>query len=61
MSLLELVAITKKQIDKNNASELNASDNDNKKYKVKAICDNIVYIRESKLDHHLVRLYYLIS
>ena len=48
--------IKKKQVDIN-AIELVAS-NDKKKYKVKAICNNAIYIRES-VDY-LLELYYII-
>ena len=57
MSLLEQNTIKKKQIKENNTRKLNASDNDNRHYKIKAIQDSMVYIRELK-SGYLSRLYY---
>ena len=51
--------ITKKRrIDKNNITKLNIGKNSSK-YKVKIICNKVVYIK--KLVGHLLRLYHLIS
>ena len=46
MSLLEQDTTRKGQVDKN-ATELDVSDNESKKYKVEAIYDSAVYARES--------------
>ena len=35
-------------------------ENNNKEYKVKAICDNEVYVKESDNSYHLSDLYYLV-
>lgn len=40
--------------------ELNASNNRKENYKIKAIWNIIVYIRELKLDYHLPELYNLV-
>lgn len=40
--------------------ESDTSENENEKYKIKVICDNVVYARESK-SGHLPKLYYLVS
>ena len=42
-----------------NATELDAGNNEGGEYKVKAICDSAIYARES--TGHLPRLYYLVS
>lgn len=46
-------------INKNNIIKFNISDDKNKIYKIEAICDNRIYIKESELSY-LLRLYYLI-
>ena len=43
-----------------NATELDAGNNDSKEYKMKAICNSAVYAQKSELGH-LPRLYYLVS
>ena len=58
MLLLKQNTIKKKQIDKNKAIKLDTNDNDSKKYKIKKICNNLVYIRKSA--SHLAELQYLI-
>ena len=58
MLLLEQGITRKERVDKNNAAELDAGDNDSGKYKVEAIHSNAVYARESA--GHLPRLYYLV-
>ena len=57
MSLLEQDTTKKKWVD--NETKLDAG-NDSGEYKVEAIWNNVVYIRESKSDH-LPGLYYLVS
>lgn len=52
--------ITKKrQENKNNVAKLDAGNNKSKEYKVKAIWDSALYVKESKSDH-LLKLYYLV-
>ena len=58
LSLLEQETTRKGQINKD-VIELDAGNNENRKYKVKAICDSAVYARESK--GYLPELYYFIS
>ena len=55
--LLEQDTIRKERDD--NVAELDTSD-DSRKYKVKAIWDNTVYVKELK-SGHLLGLYYLVS
>lgn len=55
---MEQNIIKKGRVDKN-AAELNAGNN-KKKYKVKAIQDNVVYARKLKLGYYLSGLYYLV-
>ena len=59
MSLLEQNTTKKGRVDKNDASELDAGDNESEKYKVKAIWDSVVYARKS--TSYLPRLHYLVS
>ena len=59
MSLLEKDTIKKKQVDENNIIKLDTGDNKSRKYKVKVICNNIVYAKESV--GILLRLNYLVS
>ena len=59
MLLLEQDTTRKGRVDKNDATKLDAGDNKNGKYKIEAICDNAVYVRESA--YYLPRLYYLVS
>ena len=58
MLLLKQDTIRKKQVNKN-ITKLDADNNDNKKYKVKAIYNSIVYIKKLK-SSHLLDLYYLL-
>ena len=58
MSLLEQNTTRKGRVDKNGTTELDAG-NDSDEYKVEAICDSIVYARESE-SGHLPGLYYLV-
>lgn len=58
MSLLKQDIVRKKNIDKNNATELDASQNEIRKYKVGPIWDSTVYIK--KLADYLSKVYYLI-
>ena len=58
MLLLERNTTKKRQVDEN-ATELDTNDNNSGKYKVKAICDNAVYAKES--IGYLPKLYYLVS
>ena len=58
MSLLEQDTIRETQVDKNNATKLDASNNNSKKYKIEIIYNNVVYIKESK--NYLSKLYYLV-
>ena len=60
MSLLEQNTTRKGRVDENDAAELDAGDNEGGKYKVEAICDSVVYARESETGH-LPGLYYLVS
>lgn len=57
MLLLEQDIIRKKQVDKNNIIELDIGNN--KKYKIEAIYNSMVYAKESKLEHQL-GFYYLV-
>ena len=59
MSLLEQDILRKRRVDENNATKLDAGDNEGVEYKVEAICDSAVYTRE--LAGHLPELYYLVS
>ena len=59
MSLLEQDTIRKGRLDDENVAELNAG-NESEEYKVKAIWDSKVYMKESELGH-LPGLYYLVS
>ncbi len=36
------------------------NDGDDEEYKVKAICDSAVYVKEADRGHHLSSLYYLV-
>ena len=58
MSLLER-DITKKRRIYNNATELEVDDDEDGEYKVEAICNSVIYARES--TGHLPGLYYLVS
>ena len=61
MSLLEQDTTRKKQVDEEiRQIEFNAGDDESGEYKVEAIRDSAVYVRESK-SGHLPDLYYLIS
>lgn len=57
MSLLKKNTIRNGQIDKN-VTELDIGNNENRKYKVGAICNNAVYVKESA--GYLLELYYLV-
>ena len=57
MSLLERKTTKKDQVDEN-ATKLDANDNENSEYKVKAIYKSAIYARESM--GYLPRLYYLV-
>ena len=57
--LLKQDTTRKRRVDENNATKLDAGDNEGSEYKVEAICDSAVYARESA--GHLPRLYYLVS
>ena len=59
MLLLEQDTTRKGQMDENNATELDADDNESGKYKVGAICNSAVYAKESE-SGHLPRLYHLV-
>lgn len=59
MSLLEQDSNKKKQVNKN-VIKLDVGNNKNKEYKVKVICNNATYRKESKLDH-LLEAYYFMS
>ena len=58
MSFLEKDITRKKRIDEN-ATRLDASNNDSGIYKVEAIWDNTVYTRKSELSH-LPGFHYLV-
>ena len=47
MSLLEQDIMRKRQVDEN-AMELNTGNDENKKYKVRAVYDTMVYARKSQ-------------
>ena len=57
MSLLEQNITKKKRVDED-VTELDTSNDKSGKYKVEAICDSMVYVRES--EGHLPGLYYLV-
>ena len=59
MLLLEKDIIKKRQVDKNaiELAKLDVGNNENNKYKVKAICNSAIYARE--LAGHLLEFYYL--
>ena len=59
MTLLEQDTTRKGRVDEN-ATELDAGDNDSGEYEVEAIRDSAVYARESE-SGHLLGLYYLVS
>lgn len=50
----------KKRIDKNTLQLEFEDDGKGKEYKVEAICDSVIYVRELK-SGHFSGLYYLIS
>ena len=57
VSLLKQDTIKKSWMNKFSVPEFEAGDN--KKYKVEAIWDSVIYIKEA--DRHLPELYYLIA
>ena len=57
MLLLEQDTTRKGRVDKD-ATKLDAGNNKSEEYKIEAICDSAVYIRESA--NHLPGLYYLV-
>ena len=59
MSLLEQDTTRKGRMDEN-ATELDAGDDDSGEYEVEAIRDSEVYVRKSE-SGHLPGLYYLVS
>ena len=58
MLLLEQGTTRKEQVNENNATKLDTGNNESKKYKKEAICNNAVYTRQSA--NHLSKLYYLV-
>ena len=61
MSLLEQNTTRKERVDEEvRQMEFDAGDNESGEYKVEAIRDNVVYMRESE-SGHLPDLYYLVS
>ena len=58
MSLLEQDITRKGRVDEN-ATELDAGDDDSGEYKLEEIRDSAIYVRESK-SGHLLGLYYLV-
>lgn len=60
ISLLEKDTIKKKQVDKNDMAKLDIDNNKDREYKMDAIHDSIVYLRESK-SGQLLWFHYLIS
>lgn len=58
MSPLKQYITKKGQVDKD-TTKLNAGNNKRRKYKIKVIQENAVYVKESK--GHLAGLYYLMS
>ena len=59
VSLLKQDITRKERIDVNNVAELDTGDNSGK-YKIEAIWDNTIYVKESE-SGHLPGLYYLVS
>ena len=57
MSVLEQNTTKKKQINKNNTIKLNTNKY-SREYKVKAVCNGVVYTKES--TSYLLRFYYLV-
>ena len=60
VSMLEQDTTRKGRLDNENTAELDADNNESGKYKIEAIWDNAVYVRESK-SGHLPGFYYLVS
>ena len=60
ISLLEQDIIRKERVNENNVAELDTGDNEGREYKVKAIRDEAIYAKKSKLSH-IPRFYYLVS
>ena len=60
LSLLKQDTIRKGWVDDENATELDIGNNKSGNYKVEAIRDNAIYVRESKTGH-LPGFYYLVS
>ena len=48
MSLLEKNTTKKERVNKNNAAELDAGNNEGGVYEVEVICDSVVYTKESE-------------
>ena len=59
MSLLEQNTTKKGRVNKNNVAKLDTGDNKGGEHKIKAICDSVVYTRESK-SGFLSGVYYLV-
>ena len=59
MALVEQDITKKEQVDKN-AIKLDVGNDNNGEYKMKAICNNVVYIKKSELDN-ILELHHLIS
>ena len=59
MLLLKQDTTKKGRVDKNNATELDASNNKDREYELEAIQNSAVYARESESDY-LLGLYYLV-
>lgn len=57
--MLEQNTTKKRQIDEN-LTNLDVGNNNNRKYKVKAICNNAIYAKELKSGHP-PKFYYLVS
>ena len=59
MSLLKQDITRKERVDENDATKLDAGDNESGEYKMEAIYNSAVHVKESV--GHLSGLYYLIS
>lgn len=60
LSVLKQNSTRKKQVDKNDTKELDVDNKDSWEYKLEAISDGTIYVKESKSGHPLW-LYNLVS
>ncbi len=61
VSLLEQNTTSKGQVDKTTFRLDFENDGNGEEYEIEAICNSVVYAKESDNDHHLPGLYYLVS